>query len=69
MAKYTVYFEIYGKRMKTTVEANNDTDAKAMIKSKIIFHKVEKQEEVKPDAFDIFKNKGFEDIFDFLGKK
>lgn len=40
MKNYDVYFEIYGKRMKTTVFAENEGAAKEKIKSKIIFHKV-----------------------------
>ena len=39
--KYTVYFELFGKKMKTDVEAKNEEHAKEIIKSKIIIHKVE----------------------------
>lgn len=52
MKEYTVYFEIYGKKMKTTIFAENESNAKQVIARKIIFHKIE---EVKPkvsgDAF------------------
>ena len=41
MNKYHVYFEIYGKKMKATVEATSFKDAKDKVKDKIIFHKVE----------------------------
>jgi 1-deoxy-D-xylulose 5-phosphate reductoisomerase len=37
---FTVYFEIYGKKMKTSVEANNKEHAKQIIKDKIQFHKI-----------------------------
>lgn len=65
--KFIVYFEIYGKRMKTTVDANNDIDAKAMIKQKIIFHRVEKQQEQQSEKSlkDLF-GKDFEDILNSL---
>ena len=38
--KYDVYFEIYGKKMKATVEANSEEDAKYLVRGKIKFHKV-----------------------------
>ena len=38
---YTVYFEIYGKKMKATIEANSEKEAKELIKNKIKFHKIE----------------------------
>lgn len=64
--KYIIYFELYGKRMKTTVEANNELDAKAMIKQKIIFHKVEKQQEVNDKSLKDLFGKDFEDIINML---
>lgn len=39
--KYEVFFEIFGKKMKTTIEANNPKDAEYLVRGKIIFHKVE----------------------------
>ena len=38
---YTVYFEIFGKKMKYTVLAKSEEDAKYQIMGKIIWHKVE----------------------------
>ena len=38
--KYTVYFEIFGKKMKTTVDAKSEEDAKYRIMGRIIWHKV-----------------------------
>lgn len=67
--KYKVWFEIYGKRMQTTVEANNETDAKAMIKSKIIFYKVEKWEPLRSELKDLFNDKDLDDICNALGIK
>ena len=39
--KYTVYFEIFGKKLKTTVEAENESQAKQAVARKIKFHKIE----------------------------
>lgn len=36
MKTYKIYFEVYGRKMKTTVEANNERDAKEWVKEKII---------------------------------
>lgn len=46
MKTYTIYFEIYGKKMKTTVEALNENDAKAKVKNKINFIKVEQENNI-----------------------
>lgn len=43
MKKYTIYFEIFGKRLKTTIEANSEDDAKYKLYGKIVFYKVEEQ--------------------------
>ena len=51
MKTYTIYFEIYDKKMKTTVEALNENDAKAKVKKKINFIKV-----VENDPLDFLKN-------------
>jgi len=44
---YSVYFEIYGKKMKIKVLAESMTEAQEKVKDKIIFHKivVEEKEE------------------------
>lgn len=41
MNYYWVYFEIYGKKMKVKIKANNANYAKELVRNKIIFHKVE----------------------------
>ncbi len=64
MKNYTIYFEIYGKRMKTDVMAENEEKAKELIKSKIIFHRVEKPKDEFNDAKDMM-----DDIFNLLGVK
>jgi hypothetical protein len=58
MKQFTVYFELFGKKMKTEVFANSESDAKKRISEKIIFHKVEVGEET------ILKS--IKDIFPFL---
>ena len=39
--KFTVWFEIFGKKMKTEVYATSVAEAKQKVKDKIIFHKIE----------------------------
>lgn len=41
MKKFTIYFEIFGKKMKHSVVAENYDQAKQIIKDKIVFHKVD----------------------------
>ena len=56
--KYTVYFEIFGKKMKTEVKAHDPAKARQKVIDKLIFHKVEVKDNVGdiPDIFkDIFK--------------
>jgi ribosome-binding factor A len=58
MAKYKVYFEIYGKKMKTTVEAKTAEHAKELIRSKIQFNHIALEDS---DELDFMKSffKGF----------
>jgi ATP-dependent Zn protease len=44
MKNYTVYFEIYGKKIKSKVLAESMIDAQSRIKEKIKFHKVVEDE-------------------------
>ena len=60
MKKCIVYFEFYGRKMKCTVLAKSDTEAKELIKGKIKFFKVE-QKPLKEDLGDIFEQ--FNKIF------
>jgi len=42
MRNYTVYFELFGKKLKVSrILAENEADAKRMVSDKIQFHKVE----------------------------
>ena len=59
MKDYKVYFEIGGKKLKTTVCANNEHDAKTKVWTKIKFIKVEEVD--VPDFTDT--------LADFLGFK
>jgi len=54
MAKYKVYFEIYGKKLKTTVEAKTAEQAKGLIRNKIQFNHIAEEDDVNID--DIFQN-------------
>ena len=40
MKEFTVYFEIYGKKMKTTITAESEIEARISIRNSITFHKV-----------------------------
>jgi hypothetical protein len=52
---YTVYFELYGKKMKTVVVAASTEHAKQIVKDKVVFYKVEKKGN-EQDVVDLFKN-------------
>lgn len=54
MNTYTIFFELYGKKMKTTVKAKSESEAKKLIAEKIIFYKVIKQ--IDTDIPDFFKD-------------
>lgn len=40
MKKYEILFEVYGKKLKTTIEANSEEKAKEIVKNKIRFDKI-----------------------------
>ena len=52
---YTVYFEIYGKKMKTEIEAKSEAHAKQIIKDMIVFHKVNREDDILNNLYSIFK--------------
>jgi hypothetical protein len=57
MGKYTICFEIYGKKLKTTVIATTEEEAKEIIKSKIVFHKITKEKyDYYQDIPDVLKD-------------
>jgi hypothetical protein len=52
--QYEVYFEIYGKKLRTTVTANSQYHAGEIIKDRIIIHKVVKLKSgANADSFNI----------------
>jgi hypothetical protein len=54
MKNHTIYFELYGKKMKATILAESKADAMQKIRDKIVFHKVEvdKSDDQYSDKFD-----------------
>ena len=61
---YTVYFEFYSKKMKATVIAENEDEAKKIVASKITFHAVKVDKNDLNKAVDLF-----EEMMDMLGAK
>ncbi len=53
MRNYTVYFEIYGKKMKVKVPARSMTEAQDTVRNKIIFHKTVADDDEWNKAVDI----------------
>jgi hypothetical protein len=41
MNNYTIYFEIFGKKMKTEINAQSEVQAIEKLKEKIIVHRVQ----------------------------
>jgi undecaprenyl pyrophosphate synthase len=65
--KYIVYFEIFGKKMKTEIMAGSGTMAQEFVKDKIKFHKTvlkpmdedtKKVSEAYDQIVDVFKKAG-----------
>ena len=65
MKKFVIYFEIFGKKMKTTLLSDTEENAKKEIINKIVFHKIEKEKSQFNKDSDFFDN--FMDIIS--GKK
>ncbi len=65
MKNHIVYFEIFGKKMKTKILAESKENAEQQIKDKIIFHKVVVDEQ---DDFNKVVNI-LDSISDMLSKK
>lgn len=64
---YDVYFEMFGRKMRMRVLAENEQAAKEMVKEKIIFHKVTKPDEAFNKCVDIIDN--MIDLVDKMGNK
>jgi hypothetical protein len=56
MNEYTLYFSLYGKKMKTTVSASSEQEAKQIVRDKIVFHKIETND-IFQDLMDIVNGK------------
>ena len=63
MREYKIFFEIFGKKLVTTVTASSPLQAKAMVREAINFYKVEDITPT-PDSIRGFSDK---DISDFFG--
>jgi hypothetical protein len=62
MNEYEIKFEFYGRKMKTTIEAKSEDEAKYLIMGKIKFYDVKKIDKSNdydlPEGFDfLFKPK------------
>ena len=66
MYEYTVYFSIYGKKFKTSVFAHSESEAKDIVKGKVIIHKVS---EVVPDPMKMTDDGSFNYLMDIFGFK
>ena len=58
MRNFKVYFELYGKKMTTTIQAENMTTAQQKVKDSIKFHK----------TVPIDEDKDWNDILDMMEK-
>jgi hypothetical protein len=57
--QFEVFFEIYGKKMKAVIDADNELQAKKKVSDKIIFHKVVKRDDFADymkGVFDVFNS-------------
>lgn len=66
MKEFTIYFEIFGKKMKTNIFALTEERAKDRLRNMIVFHKVEQVPEkgMNGDFIDHFSR-----IFNGFDKK
>lgn len=56
MPKYKVYFELYGKKMVKTIDAEAIELAKIKVKESIIFHKIEGDKSEFDEALDFLNS-------------
>lgn len=67
MKKYKLKFEFYGRKMKTTVEANTDEQAREIVRNRVIILECKQQ---PPDLNDDPFVKQFNNLFNgFKPKK
>lgn len=65
--KYRVFFEIYGKKMQTEIEASSEAEAKAQVMGNIKFHKVINITDAKREIIKDIESLDF--LKDLFGKK
>lgn len=63
--KHTVFFEIFGKKMKVVVEAESIVDARCIVRERIKFHKIIPEPKQEKDNVGEF----FENMFTWLNSK
>jgi hypothetical protein len=56
MKDYTIFFEIFGKKLKVTVLAENEASAKQAVLDKVKFHKVEVAKTLFNDSTDFLED-------------
>jgi hypothetical protein len=77
MEEYTVYFEVYGKKLRTTVQANDEIQAMDIVKNSINVIKVSRTpppSTSKVNDSNIFGHDSefenyFKDLLDMINKK
>lgn len=52
MTEFTVFYELGGHKMRTTVQAKSRNEAEAIVRSKVIIHKIEPKISLPPE-FDV----------------
>lgn len=68
MKNFEIFFELYGKKMKTIIVANNETDAKKNVQDNIIFYKIIEKVDDKKDIKDFMgNNDSFNKLMDIFG--
>lgn len=56
--EYTIWFTIFGKKLKTVIEANSEEEAEYKLRGKIKIDKIESRNEVVDFLSEFLKRKG-----------
>jgi hypothetical protein len=70
MKDFEISFELFGKKMRTTISATNESNAKKIILDKIIFHKIVVKNDNNSDDYlnDFMGNdETFKNLMDIFG--
>jgi len=65
--KYTIYFSIYGKKLKTTIEASSQKEAEYLLRGKIKIEKFVTIEESSEQKFDDMMGNPLDILNDIMG--